>query len=121
MAEHLYYLGIKAIIRNDLDHILILKHSKGCWDFPGGRVQQGEETIHTLLREVSEETGITHLQNITPLRMKLLPVNIEDKGLILWYHNCKITGDDIKITLSDEHTEYLWLGESEAFHLTNYQ
>ena len=41
MTEQRYYLGLKAIIQNAQGQILLLKHTKGYWDFPGGRIQQG--------------------------------------------------------------------------------
>lgn len=118
MNERLYYLGVKAIIRNASNQILVLKHAKGYWDFPGGRIQQDEEPIQALLREVKEETGISQLDNIASQFMKLLPVNIADHGLILWYHNCNVK--EVDVTLSDEHTNFLWLEESEAFTLTKF-
>ena len=40
---------------------LLLKNRRGFWGFPQGHKEKGESEIQTLIREVSEETGITTL------------------------------------------------------------
>ena len=60
MTEQLFQIGIKAIIRNDENQILLLKN-KDYWDIPGGRIDQGEATETTLLRELNEEIGVNHI------------------------------------------------------------
>jgi len=60
MTEQLFQSGIKAIIRNDENQILLLKN-KDYWDIPGGRIDQGEDIETTLLRELNEEIGVNHI------------------------------------------------------------
>ena len=60
MTEQLFQIGIKAIIRNDENQILLLKN-KDYWDIPGGRIDQGEDIETTLLRELNEEMGVNHI------------------------------------------------------------
>ncbi len=60
MTEQLFQIGIKAIIRNDENQILLLKN-KDYWDIPGGRIDQGEDIETTLLRELNEEIGVNHI------------------------------------------------------------
>lgn len=39
--------------------ILLIKHVKsGCWSFPKGHMEQGEDEIQTAVREIKEETNI---------------------------------------------------------------
>ena len=52
---------VAAIIRRG-DHILITKrpeevHLGGLWEFPGGKVEAGEEAVEALKREIREELG----------------------------------------------------------------
>ena len=47
----------KGLIINDNDEI-ILGYSNKVYQFPGGHLEEGEELIECLLREVREETGI---------------------------------------------------------------
>ena len=39
--------------------ILLIKHIRsGCWSFPKGHMEQGENEIQTAIREIKEETNI---------------------------------------------------------------
>lgn len=53
-----------AVITNNDGRILISQRAKnahqgGLWEFPGGKVEQGENTLGALQRELQEELGIT--------------------------------------------------------------
>ena len=64
MNEDLFYLGIKLLISNSADQILLLLRSashqddQGHWDIPGGRILRGEDIETALGREIQEETGL---------------------------------------------------------------
>ena len=54
-----------AIITREKDHaILLVKHPERGWELPGGHLEQGENPLQCLEREVKEETGL-HLSVIT--------------------------------------------------------
>ncbi|MBE9539832.1 MAG: 8-oxo-dGTP diphosphatase MutT [Proteobacteria bacterium] len=52
-----------GVILNDAKQILLARrpvdsHQGGLWEFPGGKVEQGEELAQALSRELKEELGI---------------------------------------------------------------
>jgi len=73
---------VYALIRKE-GRILMLKRPKkkktygAYWNFPGGRNEDGETEIQTVIREVKEETGI----NFKPLT-KIMDIIDKDAELI---------------------------------------
>lgn len=104
-----FYVGVKAIIQDDRG-ILIIKHSKGYWDLPGGRMDNDEDFVDTLRREISEELPGSELEEVGELQGSYrLHRDIDgDTSLMLVYFQvtAKIPAD---ITFSEEHTSHLWV------------
>ena len=56
----------KGLIINDNDEIM-LGYSSNVYQFPGGHLEEGEELIDTINREIKEETGMElNLKELTP-------------------------------------------------------
>lgn len=53
-----YEKSCGAIVINDKDEILLIKHRVGHVSFPKGHMEEGETEEETAIREVKEETGI---------------------------------------------------------------
>lgn len=52
-------VGVRAIVINDKNEILLVKHTyKHDWYLPGGGVQQNETANAAIIRELYEETGV---------------------------------------------------------------
>ncbi|CAM4406399.1 NUDIX domain-containing protein [Paenibacillus phoenicis] len=58
--EPLLLCGASIILFNQLNQVLMLRRSdNGCWCFPGGAVDLGENTEYSVRRELFEETGLS--------------------------------------------------------------
>lgn len=122
-TEDLFYLGIKTIIRNSDNKILVLKveqDSKNYWELPGGRINRGESLQEAIEREVKEETGINNLVNIQHLGMRTTNIRISangqpSAGLIFSFYSAKV--NDEFVILSSEHQNFEWVAAEKAIEL----
>lgn len=66
------YVSAVALV-NDAGYILLAQRPEGrsmagLWEFPGGKIEDGETPEETLVRELKEELGIdVSIKNLTPL------------------------------------------------------
>ena len=56
--EPLHTLVVGCLVRNSNDEVLLIRHQKRGWELPQGRVEEGENLIDALHREVREEAGV---------------------------------------------------------------
>ena len=100
--------GVKALIMRN-GEILVLQTPKQVYDLPGGRVEKGETMEGALLREISEETGLT-----VKIKGKCIDwefqktSDLKIQGLTYF---CDWLAGQIK--LSKEHINFRWLRPSE--------
>ncbi|NQT61538.1 MAG: NUDIX hydrolase [Candidatus Marinimicrobia bacterium] len=58
MSNHSSHIvAVVAILQNLDNRILLIHDSKRGWELPGGKVEEGEDLIQALHRELFEETG----------------------------------------------------------------
>lgn len=129
MAEQLFQIGIKALIRNSRGQILMLHlpawgGNPAHWDLPGGRVDGDESFIDTLKRELKEEIGLEYTGEPTQLaafRTKItIPVGDQRIPLVFVVYEVDVV-DDIAISLDPESNEdgCDWFNPNEAAeHMT---
>ncbi|AKL94815.1 ADP-ribose pyrophosphatase [Clostridium aceticum] len=107
---------VAAIIKNQEEEILIAKRKEGkvlagFWEFPGGKVEEGEEPEISLQRELLEE------MNLQIQVEAYYATNIHDYGNIkikLIAYLAKILMGDMQLK---DHDEVLWIKPQE---LQNY-
>ena len=125
MTEKLFHVGIKALIQDKSDKILLLKvdgnrynkHTEH-WDIPGGRIQYSGTVEETLAREIEEETGIKRIGNVEFFASVISNHEFEIEtgqtvGLVLMIHKVRVP-EKSKVRLSDEHSGHEWVHKKEA-------
>ena len=60
LEQFTYIPAAGGLVFNDANELLMI-FRRGKWDFPKGKVEEGETIEEAALREVSEETGLQHL------------------------------------------------------------
>ncbi len=109
-----YKLAVKAIILDQQNRCLLIRRSTACrsfvgkWEWPGGKLDDGEDFATALVREVHEETSlgieITEFAGATGFEMPALHV-------VLLCMEARALGSAIR--LSDEHDEFAWVPLTE--------
>jgi len=107
----------KAVIKNGDKHLVVLRAPTAWaypdhWDFPGGKLNPGEDLIKGIMREVFEEVS---------LDVKIGELLWEREMMIndLFCH-INIYATDIMsgmVKLSHEHTKWQWLTKEEILAL----
>lgn len=86
-------------------------HLAGHWEFPGGKIENGETADECIIREIAEELNI----RVAVLR-SLQPVEYQypDKAIRLIPFVCTILSGQIRLT---DHADFRWLSLSELTSL----
>lgn len=113
-----YRISVKAAIRDTQDRIMLLREADGSWELPGGGLEQGEDPRQGLIREITEETGMT------VERMSEQPVNFwtihkhTDHPTLEWFaflvYEVQVSGSFRSDASSDEAQEARYFTCEEA-------
>ena len=102
-------------------HFLLLQYAADHWDFPKGNIEEGEEDHVTVRREIEEETGIKAIDFVgsfcETIRYSYTWKGLSINKIVRMY--LAVT-DESKVTLSDEHQAFEWLGYKEALERLAY-
>ena len=105
-----------GFILMNYDSILLLQYPQGHWSFPKGHIEEDDKDhIATAKRELLEETGISEVSIIDGW-MSRTEYTFFSKGSpttkqVFWY---LANTDELKVKLSHEHTNYMWVNFDEA-------
>ena len=114
--------GIILFNENEGRKFLLLNYPSGHWDFVKGKMEDGEDTKTTALRETREETGITDINFCDGYEEEIeyyFDIEGEDihKKVIFFLGSTKTT--DVK--LSHEHINFIWLDFEHALKKITYE
>jgi 8-oxo-dGTP diphosphatase len=110
MSAKPFGLAVKAVVLDDRKRSLLIRrsaqnrHFVGEWEWPGGKVDAGEDFASAVAREAREETAldieITGLAGATQFEMPKFHV-------VMLCLEARATGGEIK--LSGEHDAFEWV------------
>ncbi len=109
-------VSAKAVIIS-AGKVLLLKQNDGRWDLPGGKVDDEENIVDGLIREVEEETGL----KVWPMKYLVSKTRRvkKNKDLFIVTFLCS-TLNPVKrknIQLSREHKKFTFVDIPEAYNL----
>ena len=112
------------ILFNEMDErkFLLLNYPSKHWDFVKGKMEKGETSHETAIRETKEETGISDVEFIDGFEEEIeyyfYAENQEiHKKVIFFLGKTETT----EIVLSHEHLEFIWLEFDNALNKTTYE
>jgi mutator protein MutT len=103
---------VAAVIERDGRYLLCKrpphKRHGGMWEFPGGKIEEGESDLDAASRELTEELGVKVL-SVAPPRFR-----VADPGshFVIEFMRVEIDGSPQCI----EHSEVRWVSLSELPH-----
>lgn len=119
MPAHIVAVG--GITEDEKGNILLVKTHRGGWVFPGGQVEEGENLIDALVREIKEESGIdvevSKLIGVYSNTCKYKGYNgvkIVPTKVMMDYICKPISG---KLCTSEETTESCWVSKEKVLDM----
>jgi len=101
---------------------LLLHYPSGHWDFVKGKMEDGESTHETAIREAKEETGITDiifLENFEEWIKYDFQYNGElvHKKVVFFLAETKTK----EVMISHEHLDYTWMDYNTSMEKTTFE
>ena len=100
---------------------LLLHYPSGHWDFVKGKMEKGESTHQTAIRETKEETGITDITFVENFE-EWIQYNFKYQGELVQkkvvFFLAETKTKDVKI--SHEHSGYTWLDYNSSMEKTTF-
>jgi len=103
-----HIVAIMGAVWNSEGKILLVRSPKRGWEPPGGQVENGEDILSALKREVMEESGI----DIKIKRLIALYSNLSDTTKLMLTLEATAVGGTLQT--SEESLEAGWFSPSEA-------
>jgi 8-oxo-dGTP diphosphatase len=107
-SSPLHSVVVGCLVRNESNEVLLIRHHKRGWEIPQGRVEEGENLIDALRREVREEAGVEIEPGPLGAVWSLIS---ESPAIIFTFLGSYRSGD---LVTSGDSLEAGWFSEAEA-------
>jgi len=105
-------MSTKAIVQDRQMKILIVKDRYSqFWDLPGGHIDEEEDPLEALKREIEEETKLEYPFEPEELFTRRMQLGRSMKTV--FFYKIVLKEDTPSIQLSSEHVDYRWVSEGE--------
>lgn len=116
--DNMFQVSVKGLFFDEENKLMMVQEKNGLWEFPGGRIQKGEQFIDCLKRECLEETGL-ECEVLDELPYIVYPaIDKEGRGRIMVYFKVKFNTLDFKP--SDECVDLKFFSKGEIAQLPTY-
>ena len=114
--------GVVLFRREDSKILFLLLHyPSGHWDFVKGKMEEGETSHETAIRETMEETGITDIEFIDDFE-EWIEYNFQFQGELVHKKVIFFLGETKtkEVLISHEHLNYVWVDYLTAMEKTTF-
>lgn len=106
------HVAVAVVVVNDHDVLIARrpsdKHLGGLWEFPGGKVENGESVASALVRELDEEVALSVSESaMTPLLQ--IPFTYPEKTVLLDVYWVEANMNDALLAHGAEGQEVRWV------------
>lgn len=113
MPESRHSVSVAGVVVDDQGRaLLIQRRDNGHWEAPGGILEQEEDIITGLRREVQEETGL----EVTPIALTGVYKNMP-RGIVALVFRCRAEAGSLRE--SDETSAFRWVTADEVAELAD--
>lgn len=102
---------VGCLVRNANEDVLLIRHRVRGWEIPQGRVEENENMVDALRREVAEESGVC--VEVGPLAAVWSMVS-PPSALIFAFLGRYVSGD---LCPSDDSIDAVWVPEAQALEM----
>ena len=106
-----HVVAVCAIIQDGHKILCTRRNDTGKWEFPGGKVEEGESYSEALVREIQEELGVDIVVG-EQLESSTMTFETAVVSLVPFMCSSKILPES-----SSDHSEFKWLLPEDLFRL----
>ena len=101
---------------------LLLHYPSGHWDFVKGKIEKGESTHETAIREAKEETGITDITFLENFE-EWIKYDFQYQGELIHKKVVFFLAETKteEVMISHEHLDYTWMDYNTSMEKTTFE